>query len=250
MRKFRIALFITLIVGVSLGCTLRKQPSESSDGSALASPLLRSCSASEDTPTEARMRAMGLVDVQELDSTILVNLIYATPDNFMGEVLYEDIRKAFLLPQMAQKVVAAQHELRAEHPELTLLIWDAARPLSIQRKMHKRVAGTPQRIYVANPNNGPGMHNLGAAVDITLADTLGNPLPMGTPFDHFGKEANTNREKQLVAEGKITQQEYDNRLMLRRLLRKQGLQTIASEWWHFNLMDTREGRRKLKPIDW
>lgn len=253
MRKTSI-IFLILIASFSLGCMQAETHGRASvlNGGESAvgdSTKALKAYAQPDTPTEAQMRAMGLVDVQELDSTILVSLVYATPDNFMGEVLYQDIHKAFLLPQMAEKVVAAQRELRSEHPELTLLIWDAARPLSVQKKMFRRVVGTPQQKYVANPNNGPGMHNFGAAVDITLADTLGQPLPMGTPFDHFGKEANTNREKQLLDEGKITRQEYDNRLLLRRLLKKQGLRTISSEWWHFNLMDTQEGRRKLKAIE-
>lgn len=204
---------------------------------------------SDDTPTEAKMREMGLVDVQELDSTILVGMIYATADNFMGEVLYTDIHKAFLLPQMAEKVVAAQHALRVEHPELGLLIWDAARPLSVQRKMFHKVAGTPKNIYVSNPKKGPGMHNLGAAVDITIVDSLGNPIPMGTAFDHFGIESHIDKEDQLLASGKITQQEYDNRHLLRRLLSDQGLIPLHSEWWHFNLMPTAEARRTLKTIE-
>lgn len=201
------------------------------------------------TATERRLLDMGLVDVQELDSTILVHLVYATADNFMGQVLYTDIHHAFLLPQLAQKVAAAQHELHSIRPDLSLLVLDAVRPLSVQRTMFHQVQGTPLNIYVSNPRNGPGLHNYGAAVDITLADTLGNALPMGSDFDHFGVESHTDREAELLASGLITQEEYDNRRLLRRLMRGQGLFTFRSEWWHFNLMSRTRAQQTLKPVD-
>lgn len=54
-----------------------------------------------DSPTERQMRALGLVDIQEVDASIQVCLIYATADNFVGKVLYRDLRKAFMLPEVA-----------------------------------------------------------------------------------------------------------------------------------------------------
>lgn len=203
-----------------------------------------------DSPTEARLREMGLVDVHELDATICVHLVYATAENFMGVVLYDDLHKAFLLPEMAERVVQAQALLKAERPELSLMILDAARPISIQRRMFHVVAGTPRNIYVSNPKHGPGLHNYGAAVDVTLVDSLGRRLDMGTDVDHFGSKAHTDREAQLVSEGKISQEAYENRLLLRRVMREAGLKPIRSEWWHFNLMSREQARKRLKPIDW
>ena len=60
------------------------------------------------TSTEQRLLSSGLVDVQTLDPTIRVHLVYATADNFLGRVLYTDIHRAFLLPMMAKKVAGAQ----------------------------------------------------------------------------------------------------------------------------------------------
>lgn len=202
-----------------------------------------------DTPLEARLRHFGLVDVQELDSTIQVHLVYSTPHNFTGRTLYTDIHKAFMLPSLATKLAAAQKQLHSSHPHLSLLVLDAARPLSIQRQMFHLVQGTPLNIYVSNPLHGPGLHNYGAAVDITLADSLGNPLPMGADFDHFGPESHITHEEQMLANGTITQAEYDNRRLLRTLMRQQGLQPLYSEWWHFNLMSRAQARQRLKPID-
>lgn len=198
--------------------------------------------------TEQRLLALGLVDVQTLDPTIQVHLVYATANNFLGRVLYTDIHHALLLPAMAQKVVAAQQALHKERPDLDLMVLDAARPLSVQYQMFHVVAGTPRNRYVANPKKGPGMHNYGAAVDVTLVDREGNWLPMGSVFDHFGPESHIDNEAQLLAAGKITQQEYDNRRLLRRIMRGQGLLPLTSEWWHFNLTTTAQARRTLKAI--
>lgn len=204
---------------------------------------------SPDTPTEAKLRKMGLVDILEIDSTILVNLIYATSDNFTEQVLYTDLHKAFLLPELANAVAAAQQSLHRSRPDLNLVILDAARPLSVQSRMFHLVQGTPLNIYVANPLHGPGLHNYGAAVDISLADSNGNLLPMGTEIDHFGPESHIDRENELLSSGRITQEEYDNRRLLRRVLKEQKLLTLRSEWWHFTLMSREKARRTLKPIN-
>lgn len=202
-----------------------------------------------DTPTESRLRAHGLVDVQEVDPTIQVHLVYATARNFTDHILYTDIHKAFMLPQLADKLAAAQRQLHRSHPHLSLLVLDAARPLSIQRQMFHLVQGTPLNIYVSNPLHGPGLHNYGAAVDITLVDSLGHWLPMGSDFDHFGPESHIRNESQLLADGRITQQECHNRQLLRSLMQQQGLQPLYSEWWHFNLMSRSRARQQLKPIN-
>ena len=201
------------------------------------------------TDMEKRLLEWGLVDVQVLDPTIQVHLVYASKENFVGRVLYSDLHRALLLPEMAAKVVAAQEALRRERPDLSLLVLDAVRPLSVQYQMFHIVAGTPQNRYVANPKHGAGMHNYGAAVDVTLVDTAGNWLPMGSEFDHFGVESHIDNESQLVATGKITRQELQNRQLLRHVMRQQGLLTLGSEWWHFNLMTKEKARRSLRVID-
>ena len=201
------------------------------------------------TDMEQRLLEFGLVDVQALDPTIRVHLVYATEENFVGRVLYKDMQRALLLPALAEKVVAAQAALRKVRPDLSLVVLDAARPLSVQYEMFHIVAGTPQNRYVANPKHGAGMHNYGAAVDVTLADTLGIWLPMGSEFDHFGQESHTDNEDFLLASGKISLQELENRRLLRHVMRQQGLLTLNSEWWHFYLMPTAKARRSLKVID-
>ena len=214
-----------LVALVLLLCSCRQQATvpeadNEADTAVTAPPPPSPAPNPADTPTESKLRALGLVDIHDLDSSILVNLVYASPDNFLGSVLYRDLHKAFFLPQLATKIAAAQSSLRSCRPDLTLVILDAARPLSVQRLMFHKVQGTPLNIYVANPVKGPGLHNYGAAVD-----------------------------QELLSSGRITQQEFDNRRLLRSIMRQQGLLHLHSEWWHFSLMSRQKANQTLTPID-
>ena len=188
----------------------------------------------EDSGTERRMRQLGLVDIGEVDPTIAVHLVYATSDNFAGKVLYRDIRKAFLLPEAAGRLAEAQRKLKLLRPELSLLVYDAARPM---------------KVYVSNPRNGGGLHNYGAAVDLTLVDSLGHVLPMGSEFDYFGEEARPDREEAMVKQGRIILPHLHNRRLLRKVMTDAGFRVLPSEWWHFNLMSRAEARERLKVIE-
>jgi D-alanyl-D-alanine dipeptidase len=184
--------------------------------------------------TAARLEAMGLVDAGALDPSIAVRIVYATADNFVGEVLYDDLDRAWLLPEAAAKLLRAQRLLQERRPGCRLIVYDAARPMSVQRRMWQTAVRTGKQYYVANPARGGGLHNYGAAVDVSILDEGGEPLPMGTAYDHLGPEANTDREGELVATGKIAEAERQNRLLLRGVMREAGFRTVASEWWHFN----------------
>ena len=197
----------------------------------------------------SRMSDFGLVDVGRMDSTIQVNLMYAADSNFTGVVLYDDLREAYLHPEAAEAVLKAQNELHALFPGYNLLVKDAARPMSVQKKMFRAVQGTPKANYVANPAKGGGLHNYGLAVDITIADENGNELPMGTPVDHLGPEANIDREEQMVARGVISETERQNRLLLRRVMTAAGFKPLRTEWWHFNLVSKRQAQAKYKLLD-
>ncbi|MCD7962994.1 MAG: M15 family metallopeptidase [Rikenellaceae bacterium] len=199
--------------------------------------------------TEQRMASMGLVDIKQLDPSILVQLVYATADNFVGEVLYDDINKAFLRPEAAEAVVRAQQLLKKENPGYTLLVYDAARPMAVQKNMKDKVRGTSMDIYVSSPENGGGLHNYGMAVDITIADDSGAPLSMGTDFDFLGKESNIDKEQELVAKGKITESERLNRELLRKVMKGAGFMPLKTEWWHFNFCTRAYAKANLSLIE-
>ena len=157
--------------------------------------------------------------------------------------------RAWLHPDAAGKLLAAHRLLKREHPQWRFMIYDAARPMSVQRKMWALVRGTDKTNYVGNPANGGGLHNYGLAVDLTILDERGMPLPMGTPFDYFGEEAHTYDEEALLKNGLITRGEYENRRLLRRLMRKAGFRSIPYEWWHFNACTRAEARQDYPVID-
>ena len=191
----------------------------------------------------------GYVDVATLSPDIMVSLMYARDDNFTGKVLYDGLDKAWLHPDAAKAVADAQRRLSALRPGYRLLIKDAARPMSVQRRMFNAVKGTSKANYVANPAKGGGLHNYGVAVDITIADADGKELDMGTQVDHLGVEANIDREAELVRRGVMTENARQNRLLLRRVMKEAGFSTIRTEWWHFNLVSKARAREKYRLLD-
>ena len=198
--------------------------------------------------TEVALSQAGYVNVRELDPTLQVSLMYARADNFVGSVLYDDLRQAYLHPEAAAALVKAQKRLKQLRPELSLKIYDAARPMHIQQKMWNKVKNTSMKIYVSNPAHGGGLHNYGLAVDITLCDAKGDSLPMGTKIDHLGVAAHIDQESLLVAKGTISKRAQQNRQLLRQVMRYAGFKPLRTEWWHFNFKSRAEAKRLYKVI--
>ena len=193
------------------------------------------------------MEKMGLVDVRKFDLSIRVVLPYASDDNFTGIVLYESSQYAYLQPDVAKMLAKASQLLQEKHSNYRLLVLDAARPVSVQQIMWDVVKGTPNNIYVANPNK-TGLHNYGVAVDVTITNDLGVELDMGTPFDYFDVEAQPAKEEQMLKEGKLTQQQINNRKILRNIMNQAGFLTYQREWWHFNACKLSEAKAKYQVI--
>ena len=199
--------------------------------------------------TAVSIKQQGYVDVQDEDPTIKVSLMYSRPDNFTGKILYKDLKEAFLHPQAAKALAKAQKELKRLRPDLSLIVFDAARPMSIQQQMWDVVKGTSKNIYVSNPANGGGLHNYGFAVDVSICDEKGDTIPMGTLIDHMGKEAHPEYETSMLAKGKISKEAVNNRKLLRRVMSAGGFRVLKTEWWHFNLKTRAQVKaEKRKPI--
>lgn len=231
-------------------------------------PLSISVFAQSNVDFDAKMQEYNLVDIQTLAGAedIVVELKYSTTDNFVGKDMYLDLDKAYLTPDFAQKVIRAQQILRERNPQLTLLIYDAARPISVQRYMRKLVEGTQFQEFVADGTKG-GRHNYGVAVDLTIATNQGVPLDMGAGFDDFtdaaavkgtsdtNDQANRNIKvytayiNSLVKRGLISQQAANNRLLLIEVMIEAGLYPYRREWWHYEeltpMSEVRQKRRLL-----
>lgn len=249
----RIAYFL-LVLLVSVACKQQKtiNPIENfeeevyEEGQKLKKDTLPSKPTKSEKDTVFTNR--GLIDVTSLDTTIAVCLKYNTTDNFTGKILNPDITKAWLRPESAQMLLQAQRNLKELHPELALVVYDATRPFHIQHEMWNLVKGTEMRYYVANPLKGGGLHNYGMAVDVTLLDAGGKSLPMGSLYDSAGKNSHITDEDGLLATGKITHAEFNNRRLLRQVMREAGFRTVTREWWHFNACSLLEAQQKYPLI--
>ena len=190
---------------------------------------------------EQSMLSQKLVDVQTLDPSLLVELKYSTTDNFVKKDVYGELTRAYMQPLAGERLAKANALLKRQHPDLRLLVYDAARPRAAQWKLWNALPQYPEkerRKYVADPRKG-SIHNYGCAVDLTIARVKSNgyePLDMGTIYDYFGVLAYPSQEKRLLNEGKLTKIQVANRQLLRSVMRQSGFSSIEYEWWHFNAL--------------
>lgn len=195
----------------------------------LALCLLLSCKSRQLSST----KPTALLDItKETDNTALVNLKnysndfvfdmkYATADNFLKEKVYP-CDECFLRVKTVKALLEANKSFVEKG--FRIKIYDCYRPKSIQKKMWKIV---PDANYVANPKKG-SIHNRGGAVDISLVNSNGNELDMGTKFDFFGKEASHNYMD-------LSEEILANRKFLKEIMLQHNFKSFDSEWWHYNL---------------
>ncbi|MFT4855514.1 MAG: D-alanyl-D-alanine dipeptidase [Algoriphagus sp.] len=206
---------------------------------------------SEPSTLEESLISQGLVALEGIIPRIRVELKYSTTDNFFGEDVYGDLERAFLQPEVAELLRNAQEKLTTKYTNLTLLIYDAARPLEVQQILWDNLAkpDSLKPLYVADPKVG-SLHNFGVAVDLTIYDNeSGQPLDMGTGYDFFGYAAYPDREMEMLASGTITKAQVANREILRSVMTTSGFTGIGSEWWHFNAFSRKEAGEKFELIN-
>ncbi len=204
--------------------------------------------ASQVPDIEKQIIAKGLVNVQEVDPTIKVELKYATTDNFMKKKVYKELSRAYLQKETAQKLAKAHAYLNEANPGYRFLVYDAARPNSVQYQLWNTLdeMGIPKKDktkYVADPAIGSN-HNFGCAVDLTVTDAKGHPLDMGTPFDFFGPLAYPRMEQEMLKAGKLSARQVANRELLRNAMKKAGFIVNTTEWWHFDSMSKAQAKAR------
>jgi D-alanyl-D-alanine dipeptidase len=199
---------------------------------------------------EKQLTSMGLVNVQDINPTIQVELRYADTNNFLHITLYDCLEKAFLQKEAALKLNSAQSILTALKPGYKLYIWDAVRPKVIQQRMWDslKMPLDQKNRYVSNPKNH-SVHNYGAAVDLTIQDSVGSLLDMGTDFDHFGPASNTNRDSFNLANKNLNHTQLANRRLLRKCMYRAGFRAISSEWWHFNSCSRETAKKRYQLLE-
>lgn len=164
--------------------------------------------------------AAPLIDVKKYDSSLTLDIRYATKNNFTHQVVYPEAR-CLLRKPVAEALSRVQASLKRR--ELSLKIFDCYRPLSVQKKFWELF---PDERYVADPKKG-SRHNRGAAVDLTLLDSSGHEVEMPSGYDDFSEKAHRNYQsgsKQAVA----------NRTLLEKSMAQEGFVGFDTEWWHFD----------------
>jgi D-alanyl-D-alanine dipeptidase len=154
---------------------------------------------------------------------IILDLRYATTNNFLHKNLYpENIKNSFLREPAFQALADVAKYLSRRG--LVIVIFDAYRPYSVTVEIWNSVK---DERYAANPAKGSG-HNRGVAVDLTLADMVTHQvLPMPTDFDNF---SDTARQDFNGTDAK----RMTNRNLLRQIMEKYGFLALSTEWWHFS----------------
>lgn len=172
-------------------------------------------------------------ELTRIDSSIVLDMRYATTNNFVEEVLY-DCGRCFLRPEAARAVASANKKLKTKGYRLKM--FDCFRPIPVQQKLWDKFQNPS---YVTPPSKG-SMHNRGLAVDITIVDESGEELDMGTEFDYFGQEAHhtyTGHSEEIQR----------NRILLKSTLEGLGFKGIRTEWWHYSFLGT---KHRLSEMVW
>lgn len=186
------------------------------------------------------------VDIGKFEG-VVIDLRYATPNNFMSENLYGDFRTAYLHQLAAEKFRQAIKNLHKEKPKWKFVVFDSLRPHSVQKKMWSKVKDTPHQEYVADPAKG-SVHNFGFALDLSLLDENGKEVDMGTPFDSFDELSQPKLEEGFLKQGKLTPQQIANRKILRQVMTAAGFLQLPHEWWHFDALPGDEVRKTFKLV--
>lgn len=223
--KFFLIIILLLFLSVPLFISKKKTPTVSNITISYADSIFMP--EEEILPNE-----YGLVDVTKLNSNFIIELRYATTNNFAGKQFYPKIAKAYLQKSTAEKLVAANEELY--QLGYRIKIFDAYRPKRYQYELRNAATEINPKTqgYIANPDTG-SHHNRGTSVDITLTDLEGREIDMPTGYDHFGAEAN-------ISYTGCTDEQKNNRELLGKIMVKHGFRRINSEWWHFDDLDFRD----------
>ena len=188
----------------------------------------------EPLPVQPEPADGDFVKVTAYIPDIVVDLRYATQNNFTQQVIY-DFEDVWLRYGTVKKLMAIQDELREDG--LGLKIWDGFRPPAAQFKLWEIC---PDPTYVSNPNKGFSSHSRGNTVDVTLVRADGTELTMPTGFDDFSKLADRDYSD-------CTEEAANNASLLENLMQEYGFKPYSGEWWHFTDRESYDVEQTFQP---
>lgn len=163
---------------------------------------------------------IDLVDVTLFSKEFILDIRYATENNFLDTVLYP-CAKCLLRYEVLKDLLKVQSEFKSMGYKI--ILYDCYRPLSVQKIMWEKI---PIVGLVADPTTG-SRHNRGSAIDISLTNPDGNEIDMGTDHDDLSLKGRTFYRG-------FNDTIFQNRMLLRSILQKHHFIGINSEWWHFS----------------
>ena len=206
-------------VGIFLSCLL------------IAALLGTGCKTPVPSETKGPTRKPDLVELTNLDSTIQLDVRYATTNNFTHKPVYQEGR-AFLQRPAAKALVRANATLHTKG--YGVVVFDGYRPWSITKLFWDTATPTQRQIgFVANPKRG-SKHNRGCAVDLSLIVlATGKEAAMPSEYDEFSERAYPT-----YAGG--TAESRQLRDLLRQVMESEGFTVYKAEWWHFDYKDWKD----------
>ena len=188
--------------------------------------------------------ASGFVLLSDFVPHIVQEIRYYSTYNFIGERIdgYEE-PCALLTKEAARALKAASNEMIVQGYRLK--IFDAYRPVcavkhfvlwgiedqDVRMKPYFYPELQKQELFEKGYIAKQSSHSRGSTVDLTLLDmSTGKELDMGSPFDLFSATSHPDYKG-------ITEQQYENRMILQRAMVRSGFEPIDCEWWHFTLKD-------------
>jgi D-alanyl-D-alanine dipeptidase len=186
----------------------------------------------------ASKKDQGYINVHDVDPSIIVDLKYATTDNFTHQIIY-DFDQAIARIDTVHKLAAASKALKPQGYRLR--IWDSYRPIYAQKKLFEVY---PDPVWVAEPDPNFS-HQKGITFDLTLTDLAGENVEMPTPFDDFTGLA---KRQQYDSWTPAAQKHYD---ILNDAMTNAGFNGYENEWWDFRDADADEfGPLQVDPKDY
>lgn len=176
-----------------------------------------------------------LVEVGGRIPDAVIDLRYATADNFMGKAVYPPDARCLLLESSLKRLEVAAKVLREQGFRLRL--YDCYRPHRVQYELWKVL---PKPGYVADPKTGSN-HNRGGAVDLSLVQLDGGVVEMPSPYDFFGKAAHH-------AFDGGTAEARRNRQALKAAMTGAGFTINPMEWWHYDLPNAKRFPLRDEPF--
>ena len=167
-----------------------------------------------------------LVEITEREYNVVIDLKYASADNFTGAPVYHPNARCYLHADAAEKLKTAIR--LADTQGYRFRIFDAYRPTEAQWKLWNH---TPDPHFLADPRKG-SPHSRGVAVDVTLIRADGTALDMGTAFDAFTPLSHHGNVD-------IHAEAQRNRLLLMGIMTTAGWDFYRNEWWHYQLFNSR-----------